>query len=162
MYSLCEKALAAVSLDFGLMYTEREMMLMKTVTATSEREIEVLLNLVRRELVVKFPLSLPSNSNQGNPEIELFKFRIPLDRLKQIYVEKSSPAHRVLMIPLDSPPEIFRQTKDIQSSHNDEEKTWNEWQTWFRQTDVVEDRAALEAAPARFRKDNCVIDIGKL
>jgi hypothetical protein len=143
------------------MHTERKMMLMKSISPTPENEIEVLLNLIEREIVVKFPLLLPSSSHQDRLENRLFKFRVPLEKLKQVFVETSNTAHRVITIPFDSPPEFFLRTNDIKSTHDDSEKTWCERQIWTRETDIAKDRTILDTAPARFRKENCIIDIGK-
>jgi hypothetical protein len=137
------------------------MMVMRTVVAAPEAEIEILLNVVRREIEVKFPLPLPSNAHQNAFETRTLKFCIPLDQIKQVYSETLfSHTHRFLIIPLDAPPKFTLLTDNIKSTHHHAENIWNEWQAWSRQTDLVEDRAWLETKPSRFRKEKSIIDIG--
>jgi RNA-dependent RNA polymerase len=143
------------------MHSEQAMMIMRTAIALPETNIEVILELERREIVVKFPFVMPSKSHQNPFEMKSFKFRIPLEKLKQIYIEKSSMAHRTLIIPLGFPPEFFLQTTDIEATHVAGERIWNEWQTWYRQTEIVEDRAVLEVAPIQQKRVRAIIDIGK-
>jgi RNA-dependent RNA polymerase len=155
------QTLLASSLDFGILHSEHEMMLMKSINALTDTEVKLLLDLIKRELVIVFPLVLPSNPHQRSSDHKLFKVRISLDKLKQIYVEKIGTVHQSLVIPLDCPPEVYLQTRDIKSTHDDGERSWREWQTWFRQTDVVEDREQSGGEPTRFRKEKSIIDIGR-
>jgi hypothetical protein len=143
------------------MHSKQAMMTMRTVIALPDNDIKVFLNLEWREIVVNFPITLPSKSHQSRLDIESFKFRIPLGKLKEIYVEKSSVAYRALIIPLGFPPEFFRQTKDIEATHVAEETIWHEWRTWYRQTEIVENQARLETMPVKNRNERTVIDVGK-
>lgn len=144
-------------MDFGFMYSPSHMMLMKTVDPLPGHRVELMLNLHKSRLFVKFPLKFTSS----HKDVESFQFTIPLSKMTRAYVAHPNPFCKVIILPLEAPPEFEAKTKDIRSTHDTFVPTWNEWQSWCRQTDIVEDRARLEVSPIRFRKEDVVIDIGK-
>jgi len=124
-----------------------------------------MLNLSRKELDVQFPLKI-------NNEIRKFRFRLPISLLSHIYrVPDRETGQPTLVIPFDSPPQTFIQKKEGEymrdgrkhTSFGNKEKFWTEWNTWFRETDVINDRArkTLQELPLMNHKDTAIVDIGK-
>ncbi|KAF2435682.1 RdRP-domain-containing protein [Tothia fuscella] len=137
------------------------MMVMGTVTPAPDTRAELVLNLARKQIDVKFPLPIQKQDPSQQPEIDSYRFQIPLSKLNRIYVTQPSRSYRVMVIPLDAPPEFYRRTKDIQATHDSSAQNWSDWQTWFRQTDIVLDQQRLQNTPIRFRKDDAIVDIGR-
>ncbi|OCK83137.1 RdRP-domain-containing protein [Lepidopterella palustris CBS 459.81] len=158
--------LVADSLDFGFMYDDISMMRMKTVYPYQSKPVQFVLNLMRKEIDIQFPLSLKLSLERQaiegiQAELRNFRFRFPLSQLQQIYELHEGEEKRILIIPFDSPPPFFKQTADTDSTH-DTHKYWSDWQTWFRQTYIVngEDYNALDHKPVMLQNERAVIDIG--
>ena len=65
-----------------------------------------------------------------------------------------------LLITLDSPPQYYRKREDPAAGHAPDNSTWSEFDTWYRQTDIVYDPFSLATAKVALHKDVPVIDIG--
>jgi RNA-dependent RNA polymerase len=143
------------------MYTEKAMMVMDAITPGPGTRIEFDLNLAQKRVDIRFPLQSSGNANQEHPDVELYRFEIPFYKLSDVYATQNDSSKKVLVIPLVAPPEFYRRTKDIQATHDARAYNWSDWQTWFRQTDIVFDSARLETTPIQFRKEDARIDIGK-
>lgn len=91
--------------------------------------------------------------------METFKIEILLRQMSEWWKFDCASKEVVLIIPLQSPPNIYRQTKSIQSCH-DGGRYWHERSTWLRQTDIVNNVDCLRKAPVMLRKDDPIIDIG--
>jgi RNA-dependent RNA polymerase len=73
--------------------------------------------------------------------------------------------------PFEYPPQFFVQRYEgeilannvAQTSFSRSEKTWIDWNTWFRETDVVDAglRKTMRDIPLMSNKDTAIIDIGK-
>lgn len=137
---------------------------MKKVTAQPKpfRAIEFTLNLFRREIDIQFPLSVPDSEHKEQSQLGMYRFRLPLAHLKRIYEFRNGDKKRVLTISMDTPPAFFRRVRDVESTHDDQCSTWNERQTWFRATEIAEQKEGVASTPARLRKDGAIIDIGEI
>lgn len=152
-------AFAADTLDFGLMLSEATMMVMKTVEAADGAPIQLVLNLLRRQLEVQF--SFPSNSDpNANRDNCKYQFRVPLTKLERVYNLRLENGRLAFIIPLEMPPEFYLQTNDVEATHDDESTLWTEWRTWSRQTYIDEDPARLNTYPTRLGRSRASIDIG--
>jgi RNA-dependent RNA polymerase len=70
------------------------------------------------------------------------------------------------MIPFESPPQFYIQAKakeDIAKTFRPSDKIWIDWNTWYRQTEVVNraTRDNLEHEPLKHLKGAAIIDIGR-
>lgn len=155
--------LFANSIDFGTRDADMSMIVMHTTQARGK--VQLRLDLDRKELDIQFPMSLGKNMRK-------FRFRLPIARLLDIYKDaKQLSGEMALIIPFDSPPQFFFQKYEGEylinggqhTSFSSKETKWNDWNTWFRETDVVETatRARLRGLPLMDRKDTAIIDIGK-
>ncbi|KAF1947306.1 RdRP-domain-containing protein [Clathrospora elynae] len=153
----------ANAIDFGIRIADKSMIAMRTVK--SKEGIQMMLNLNRKELDIQFPLNI-------DREMRKFRFRLPISFLSHIYkVSDKATGHPTLIIPFDSPPQFFIQKKEDEelsdgrrhTSFSRKEKSWIDWSTWFRETDVISGmmRTGLAQAPLMNHKDTAIIDIGR-
>lgn len=158
--------LYADSLDFGFMYDETSMMRMRTIYPTRARPVQFVLNLLRREIDIQLPLHLEMSREarqyqNRQTDVHNYRFRLPIAQLQRIYEIHDGKEKRTLIIPFDLPPAFFRQVQDIESTH-DTMLYWNDWQTWLRQTNVLndEDRNPAAIEPVMLQNERAIIDIG--
>jgi len=154
------------------MYAPETMKIMRTVESTPERKVLCVLDLLRRRLEIVFQLRLETIDNDltetgsavsGDDELEhTFVMRIPLSQLQSI-VERDSTDTGVkdLIIPLQTPPQVFRKTQSIEKTQLQDPRFWNEQWTWFRQTDIPGHDLSLRKSPITVLKPSAMIDIGE-
>jgi RNA-dependent RNA polymerase len=156
--------LFANSVDFGTKDEKTSLVAMHTVFAPGK--VQLKLDLDRKALDIMFPLKLGDTMRK-------FRFRLPIARLSHIYKEtKRRPGQNALIIPFESPPQFFVQkhegeilsNKVTHTSFFKSEKTWVDWNTWFRETDVVDAvvKETMRDIPLMSNKETAIIDIGKL
>ncbi|KAF2488896.1 RdRP-domain-containing protein [Lophium mytilinum] len=153
-------------LGFGFMYKPKTTMAMKNVVSKGEIGIEMTLNLLRKEIDVQFNIGL----NYGHNKItqHRYRFRLPFSQLQRIYEVRVPGSTRCeLVIPFDMPPAFFKQAGDIPSTINRYVPFWSEWQTWYRQTNILhrwrggKGVEKDENNPIDLRNRHAVIDIGR-
>jgi RNA-dependent RNA polymerase len=160
------------AVDFGFMYGPSTMMKMYNAQSLSRRDMIFRIDLLRKRIVVNFQISfknpemhLHSKDGQTRPgeldRINSFMFTIPFDQLRNLDRLEVSETQWALVTSLDSPPQFFRKRLDPKASHAKDTLTWSEFDTWFRQTDIVYDPRRLENAAVNLKKETPVIDIGE-
>ena len=159
--------LTAKSVSFGIMYDETTMMLMKELKR-DDQSLNMTLNLQgnRQQLEVRF--SIPYMSTQpgrGGHTIEFqaeerFRFHMLLRNVEKIY-EIVDEDRRIFVIPFEQPPEYWRQTRDIEATHDDKTQNWTDWRTWFRVTDLRNERPEFKTLPISFKNFGEGLDIGQ-
>lgn len=152
--------LGAESIDFGILESETNMMVMKTLSSGTQRPIRFMLNLLRREVEVTFPLVSQFGQPDRRSKVEFYRFRVPISKLGRLH-EVAEPSRHAFVIPLNAPPEFYRKTLDIISTHDQMTTLWSDTRTWFRQTDIVDDHNALIGTPLTLRNDRAKINIGR-
>ncbi|KAK5159646.1 hypothetical protein LTR04_004941, partial [Oleoguttula sp. CCFEE 6159] len=154
--------LVADTLGFGFMHNETTIVVRKTVQPMQDKPIQFTLDLFRKEIDIRFDLHLRENSGGSNKlRPHAYRVRVPLEQMKYVYEMNDGPDRRVLIIPLDSPPNFYRKASDTDATHEAGSKWWNENMTWMRQTDIVHDRDWLRSAPLSLRKEDPLVDIGR-
>jgi RNA-dependent RNA polymerase len=154
----------ANSIDFGVRNANMSMIVMQTVQARGS--IRVMLNLDRKELDIQFPLKLGNDTRR-------LRFRLPIALISHVYrVEDTDRSQTDLIIPFESAPQFFMQKYEGEdlgdrgrfTSFSHKEKSWIDWNTWFRETDVIDQgfRRTLDALPLMDPKGKATIDIGEL
>jgi RNA-dependent RNA polymerase len=148
-------------IDFGVRVAEKSMIAMHTLR--SPDGINMTLNLIRKELDIQFPMSIDN-------EMRKFRFRLPIALLSRIYqVIDKGTNQPTLVIPFDSPPQFYMQMKEDEyltdgTKHTSfsKDKLWNDWNTWFRATDIVNNatKRKFQGSPLMSHKDTAIIDIG--
>ena len=160
----------AESIDFGFMYDQITMMSMHGIVSSSEATITFRQSLRHREIVVEFQLNIrdPRARKDGNPvpnfgkldRSETLRFSIPFAQLHIIYQKPLDENLKGLLIPLETPPKIFRKL-DEKSTHEENGRYWNQNDAWYRQTDVIYDPGSIKRSPLALKKSLPIIDIGK-
>jgi RNA-dependent RNA polymerase len=125
-----------------------------------------MLNLNRKELDIQFPLQIDSETHK-------YRFQLPFALLSYVYkVTDKATGRPTLVISFDSPPQLYIQKKEGEdmedgrkhtSSFSRKERTWTDWNTWFRETDMISlvARKTLQQVPLMNHTDTAIIDIGK-
>jgi RNA-dependent RNA polymerase len=157
--------LFANSVHFGIQDAEMSLIKMRSIQPDAPGRVQLMLNLDRKELDIQFPLKI-------GDEMRKFRFRLPIALLSRIYKDTNcSLKQTALIIPFGSAPQFFIQKfEDEQlidgrthTSFSSKENTWIEWNTWFRETDVVDvdGKESLRGMPLMAPKNTAIIDIGK-
>ncbi|KAK6331013.1 hypothetical protein TWF718_003204 [Orbilia javanica] len=156
-------------LDFGFMIHETTMMSMFAVEASEKGvwkkplDIVFQVDLSRKQLEIRFGLRFDASGGQKRRE-EKYRLRIPFVALEGLYETTpvgQNESSRSIMIPLQYPPHVWRQLFDFSRTHSPDNPHWSEWDTWFRQTDIVENISELLTEPLAIRKKKPTIDIGR-
>lgn len=170
-----------MSVDFGFMYGLTTMMVMYSAKSYGGAETVLELDLVRKCLDIRFTARIidprgrtgrsPNNSYAAHElsdsigrlnRTETYRFRIPLGQLQQIHEIQETTRQRILVISLETPPNFYRKAAgpQLEGSHDKQLPYWSEWNTWFRQTDIVYDPRELRTASLTLKKAKPIIDIG--
>lgn len=167
-------------IDFGFMYNAADMMSMYQVHHKDNAGIIFSLNLLRREIDIQFQLHItdprlkfsqavrgdgkerakPKSLGKHN-RYDNLRFRIPLAQLQVVHEIRSDDQKRVLLISLEAPPNFYRKTSQIEETHEGTASFWKDWDSWFRQTDIVYSPKELRSAPLTLKKSRSIIDIGE-
>ncbi|KAF2691528.1 RdRP-domain-containing protein [Lentithecium fluviatile CBS 122367] len=150
--------LYANSIDFGVTVADKAVSVMQTLHACNDVRVTLSLR-DRKELDFQFPCMIDGDSRK-------LRFRLPLSLVGVIYqVNDKETGQCTLIIPYETPPQFFMQIKanSISKTCNPNERTWIDWYTWYRQTDIVHraTRSRLETIPVMTHTDGAIIDIGR-
>ena len=158
----------ARSLDFGFMRDSETMESMFNTVSAPQREIVFRQQMRRAELVIEFHIEIldarPSTDDSKFGELNrsgLFRFYIPFSQMHVIHRVSKHPEMTTLVISMETPPRFYRERHDT-IPQNEMGKRWTQSDAWFRQTDIVYDRNKLQALPLTLKKEQPIIDIGKL
>ncbi|KAH6716299.1 RNA dependent RNA polymerase-domain-containing protein [Leptodontidium sp. MPI-SDFR-AT-0119] len=154
----------ASAIHFGLMVDPVSMMPLHTITPT-HTEVNgttLVVDLVRRRIVANFTAKFENPEYTPNYDRNnQYMFHIPFDQLTKIRRLDINDAAFALIISVESPPQYYRKRQDKLAGHSRENSQWKEWDTWYRQTDIVYDPYILQRETIALHKDRPVIDIGR-
>ncbi|KAI9740015.1 MAG: hypothetical protein M1818_004766 [Claussenomyces sp. TS43310] len=167
--------LVPTMLVFGLMHDRDSMMDMRTIEApprvprSAPNQMKLTLDLLHHRVTVKFSLDLVDSRTVGTATCPLhssdrtnkYMFQIPFTQLRKINRVNIGKDHWALIFSLDSPPAFYRKRQQEVETHEDKSFLWKEFDTWFRQTNIVYDPGALQRTAVSLDKRAPVIDIGK-
>lgn len=135
-------------------------------------DLKLTVDLVRKKIAAEFKItfqdprsggmdSFVSDSKVGEfDRVNNYMFQIPFDQLKTISEFNLNENSFALAISLESPPLYHRKREDEKASHSAENLKWSDWDTWYRQTDIVYDPYRLQKAGIALHKAKPVVDIG--
>ncbi|TGO45555.1 hypothetical protein BOTNAR_0657g00020 [Botryotinia narcissicola] len=164
--------LVSSTLQFGIMIEPECMMPMETLESQEPGDLTLTVNLGRKELEAHFTVHLVDPRIQGDIDFpstseigeynrrEKYLFTIPFGQLKSIQKVDLTRGYFSLLVSLDSPPRFFRWRNDGQVPQSGA-LSWNQWDGWFRQTDIEFDPFIIEHRPIALHKKRPVIDIGR-
>lgn len=163
----------ASMLHFVLMIERDTMMPLKSLMPLEVNDLCFCLDLLKNRITATFNVEYKDPRDNGHPEyvsnsalnthnrINKYRFEIPFGQLKSIQRLELSNEVFALIISLDSPPQYFRKRQDDHAAHSNETSSWSEYDTWYRQTDLVYDPYKLQRAKVALHKEAPVIDIGR-
>ena len=167
------------ALHFGIMVTPNSVMPMHSARPIRREDgsmprddLTLVVDLHRRRIETTFFVTFEDPRSHGMVDhsstypvghfnrFNQLKFWVPFDQLQKIQRVKLNDGGFALTLSLDSPPPFFRKRSDEKLCHSDESCLWTEFDTWFRQTDIVYDPFRLQRAVVTLQKERPVIDIG--
>ncbi|KAG0650209.1 RNA-dependent RNA polymerase 1 [Hyphodiscus hymeniophilus] len=166
-------------LHFGITVTPNSVMPMHTAIPDLEDgskhrdNLSFVVDLVRRQIVATFHVTFTDPRSKGSSDYESssplnlyhrvnkFMFQIPFEQVQNIKRVNIKEGGFALIIALDSPPQFYRKREDEKSCHSNEACLWTEFDTWFRQTDILYEPYRLQRAIVTLHKERPVIDIGR-
>jgi RNA-dependent RNA polymerase len=149
----------ADTLGFGTRTAQDASINMYTVQTKSR--IQMTLDLKRKEIDIRFPLLIENSKSN-------LRFRMPFSLLSNIYrVVEEDTDEIALIIPFDNSPQFFVQKtptdSDDESAFSSNDLRWVDWNTWFRETDIVSGptRKQMALKPLSNYRESAIIDIGQ-
>jgi len=102
---------------------------------------------------------------EGWERDETYRFQLQFEHLGSILEQPTEDENSrafVFSLPDGFPPEFYRKLHVIAKSFSDDpkERTWNEWDGWFRQTSVTYHPQCTQILPTTLRQPYATIDIG--
>ncbi|TVY59701.1 RNA-dependent RNA polymerase [Lachnellula suecica] len=165
------------SLHIGIMVDLQSMMPLQHIeqntNPTKPLDLKFEVDLVRKKIAAEFKIAFTDPRSQGATNFvsqfqvgefdreNNYMFEIPFDQLKSLSHIKFKNNRFGLAFSLESPPRYHRRREDEKSSHSEESLTWSNWDTWYRQTDIVYDPYRLQHTIITLHKERPVIDIGR-
>ncbi|KAF1934276.1 RdRP-domain-containing protein [Didymella exigua CBS 183.55] len=144
-------------ISFGIQTEKKSLVNMHEVHAAGE--VQIKLNLRRKEVEVQFPLTIDKQKHTCS-------FQLPISQLSGIHKTEDGRRSSSIIIPFDRPPQFFVQkkptTKD-DSMFPTKERSWSVWSTMFRETDVIDGRTrgCMQTLPLSDGRGSAIIDIGR-
>jgi RNA-dependent RNA polymerase len=122
----------AESIDFGVLLTPNTMIVKRTRHSTPHGQVKLVLDLRRREIVIRFPSSYAD-------KIREYKFVIPIDQVFDLFQSHSETGTTTsFILTLQNPPHFYKKLSDgIKSTHEDAALQWREEDAWLRQTNIL-------------------------
>jgi RNA-dependent RNA polymerase len=163
--------MSATALHFGLMINPQSMMPMHSVTPIQE-DLTFVVDLLRNRIVASFNVHFQDPRSNGATDylsnskvaeynrVNRYMFQVPFGQVEKIQRMDLNPQVFALVITLDSPPQFYRKREDEKAGHADGSLIWSDFDTWYRQTDIVYDPYRLQTAKVTLHKERPVIDIG--
>ena len=157
-----EITLHGTSLDFGVLRSEREMLVMKSVNSDVSNNVNAVLNLHHMEIEIHFPILLQSDNG---PKLRQYRFRVSLDDSFKTYRVESRSGQIDYVIHVKNPPWYSRRLlQAVSSSHIPDARRWQEDDLWTRQTDIVQAKEKFELIDKTtigLKKNMNIIDIAR-
>ncbi|TAQ83496.1 hypothetical protein B7494_g8180 [Chlorociboria aeruginascens] len=159
-------------LNFGHMLDPNSMMVMYELDANLG-PMSFTVDLIRNRLLTNFKIPIIDPRSQGPTDftdndpighydrVNRYMFTIPFGQLETIYRVDQGDGWYSLIITLDSPPQFFRKREEVEETHSNETRLWTDFDTWYRQTDIVYNPLRLHKAPIALHKERPLIDIGR-
>jgi len=158
-------------LQFGLMVGPKAVMPLHTLQG-AKRNVTFTVDLLHNRIVAHFDVEFQDPRRKGDLPLEStdeinrlnrvnkYMFQVSFSQVTSIGQFNIDNNSFELVLSLESPPPFFRKRTDDEAGHADENLVWSEFDTWYRQTDVVYDPNRLHRTKITLHKEKPVIDIG--
>ncbi|KAL3436741.1 RNA dependent RNA polymerase-domain-containing protein [Aspergillus tetrazonus] len=145
------------SMDLGVLVDETTMMPMRTVGSLTTENASLVLDLKYKNLLVYFELRILSSRRPQE-----YRLKIHFSQLDRFFENKDSSTGDISHFTfLGSPPEYHRRIQNTENSFGNKETSWREWDTWYRQANIVHNPTELAHLPVGLRRLNPILDIGR-
>jgi RNA-dependent RNA polymerase len=155
--------LVAGRIHFGIMIDPLSMMPLHVVESNTSKRVKNVVfevDLLRHRIKASFNVVFYQQGQYDR--INRYMLQIPFASLQKIQrMEVNDTGTFALIISLKSPPQFYRRREEIKAGHTNEGIRWSEFDTWYRQTDIVYSPYELKTKKVALHKDRPVIDIGK-
>ena len=164
------------ALDFGFMEEDGVMASLRKVPPKgnphSSDDILFMVDLQKLRIVAKFKYEFKDPRHGGrrtdsrdqigkHDRVNSYQMQIPFGQIKMIKkLDYQNKNFFRLLISLESPPQFYRKMQGADAGHAPESLMWTEWDTWYRQTDIVYNPFLLPTAKIALHKEQPEIDIG--
>ena len=169
--------LVPTRVHFGTLEKPDLLVAMHTISISPGEDLTFVVDMAKKRITSKFEVTFTDPRTGMNPvvnsepgeerysvgkldRVNQFMFQIPFAYMKTIYRVDLSDNLTALVIPLDHPPQFYRKRLDEAATHSAENLLWTEFDTWYRQTDIVYNPYLLARTPLSLHKRRAVIDIG--
>jgi RNA-dependent RNA polymerase len=158
-------------LQFGLMVGPNAVMPLHTLQG-AERNVTFTVDLLHNRIVAHFKVEFEDPRIKGDLHFEStseinkyhrindYMFQVSFSQINSIGQFNIDKQSFELVLSLQSPPPFFRKRTDDEAGHADENLIWSEFDTWYRQTDIVYAPNRLHTTKITLHKEKPVIDIG--
>jgi RNA-dependent RNA polymerase len=165
--------IAPIALHFGMMVGPETFMAMEKISTNPVDEVSFVVDVFRKRIQVTFVVNFQDPRTKGdttyvsNTPTKLYDrknkhmFEIPFSQLEKIDRVDLNENLFSLVVSLGSPPPFYRKREIQEHCHSSENLYWTDFDTWYRQTDIVYDPFRLQTATVTtVNQDKPVIDIG--
>ena len=151
--------LEATGISFGARVTEDTMAVLRSVRSTYTTKVEIILNVARKQLIVKFAALVNDTKRQ-------FRFTVALSDMHQVLRVDHEDGRLSIVLDLLTPPPYYREFDEgsIPRTHTAGSLVWREEDSWYRQTSIEAssaDMEALRSMPTSLKKNGGFVDIGR-
>nr|POE90232.1 rna-dependent rna polymerase 1 [Quercus suber] len=155
--SLGELILKMTRLDIGTLQNESNMTVMCSIFPLGQSIPEVDFSLQRKIAEIRFSMMLAGASDNSH---EHFKINIRFSEISKMLHVCEANGEVSLVLPLESPPFVYRKTSDIAATHDTKSTFWDEKQAYFRETSIfaISDKSSEITA---LRRRLPIVDIGR-
>lgn len=159
--------------DFGFMQGVDCFVVKRSAAPQRARDLQLSLNLRFRKLQIDFTLPKQQQQQQQQSSrasdatgisselITHYRFEVPIKELRRIDCIQSADDQQELVFSLQTPPEYYFQTPNVEATHDPMSTEWCSWFAWFRMTDLVHNPKELRTQPLSLRRHDPIIDLGR-
>jgi RNA-dependent RNA polymerase len=151
-------------IHFGIMVDKSSMMPLyaaQPIHSDISKSPILEVDLRRHRITASFDVGFYQQGGECN-RINRYMLQIPFASLQKIQrMDIDGSQTFTLIISLASPPQFFLKRQDNQAGHSEEGLTWSDFDTWYRQTDIVYNPLDLVTKRVALHKNAPIIDIGK-
>lgn len=155
--------LTAATMQFGFMHQKSTMMSMYSLESQSSRDSLALeIDFKSRWIRMYFSVDLgETRSKKTTQHTRRFKMEIRFSYLTQLFRQDLPSGRSAVIIPLAHAPSVWRRVSDVQSTHSSDKPSWQDWDLWHRQANIMHDPRRMKDMVVALNKEHQLIDIGR-
>lgn len=152
--------LSVAGIDFGVMNSKNSMMVMNTLDGPSYDNDSLQLDLRRKRMLLNFKIKLPATEH-SLALTRTFMIQLDIAQMHEMVLVQGRDGCVALIMTVDNPPEVYRKAPNLRETHEDlNNGEWNEYNAWYRQTDINTNPAGRNV-PIQLRRPDCILDTAR-